>query len=696
MSINLSLSNAVSGLAAAQSGIAVTSDNIANVNTVGYARKQSVQETRTLGGVGAGVSVTEVLRIADEFLNREFRIAAAEAGRFDAMNTLQKQATALLGDPTGDQTLVASLDRIFNAAATLAANPETTSSRSAFLDALRRLGDDLDIAAEGVRDLRRQADLRIHDTVDEINSLIAEIDELNDKIVKHQGPEGTSALEDLRARKLDELGGLIDIRTFDGGNGRIAISTTAGVPLLDHAVRQIVHTPSDSADFGQVFPNLTLNMIDPGTGAVTQVGGALDARIGSGELRGLLDMRDGTLADLGEELGALTGHVADELNRVHNEFTAVPPPATLTGSNTGLLGTDPHGFTGIAHFHAFDANGNVTATATIDFGAIGGTVNDVIAAVNAGLGGQGTLSLTNGVMQFEAAGAAAGVAIQQDATSPSDNNGRGFSHRFGLNDLVRTVPGPHFDTGLSLGSAHGFTGQVTLELVGPQNQRTASATIDFGSIGSTMADVVNELNTQFSGFATFSLDAAGRLTATPASGFAEFDVEIASDTASRGGTAVSFSDFFGIGGRPTAEMTATFAVRSDLAENPALLSLASVNAAASPAVTGGDNSGALALQELGGADRRFDGAGRLPAMTGTLSEIGAELLGRAGQAAKEIEARAEDRQALRDEMSQRISEVSGVNLDEEMANLITYQTAFNASARVITATTEMFDALLAM
>jgi len=81
-------------------------------------------------------------------------------------------------------------------------------------------------------------------------------------------------------------------------------------------------------------------------------------------------------------------------------------------------------------------------------------------------------------------------------------------------------------------------------------------------------------------------------------------------------------------------------------------------------------------------------------MTATLSEIGAEFLGRAGQSAKDIAVRAEDRLALRDELSERVSEVSGVNLDEEMTNLITFQTAFNASARVISATQEMFDALL--
>ncbi len=69
-------------------------------------------------------------------------------------------------------------------------------------------------------------------------------------------------------------------------------------------------------------------------------------------------------------------------------------------------------------------------------------------------------------------------------------------------------------------------------------------------------------------------------------------------------------------------------------------------------------------------------------------------MGRAGQAASEIEFRSRDREALRDELALRVGEVSGVNIDEEMARLIQLQAAFNAATRVISATNEMIDELL--
>ncbi len=694
MSLSGILNSGTSGLIAAQVGLSTVSDNIANVNTEGYARKEALQDNRVIGGQGIGVQVTEVRRIADTFLSQEFRIAAAESGRFEAMDELQQQMTALLGDPTQDRTLVSRLDDIFNAAAALANNPDTTATRNATLDALQRLDEDIDLVADGIRDLQRQADQRVGDTVQTINDLIEQIDDLNREISKRPAESDSNALLDQRARKLDQLGELVDIRTFDLGQGMLAVSTNAGLPLVDHAARRIVHVPNDAAIAGQTFPQLTIERVDPATGQTTAVNGTIDSSIRSGTLRGLMDIRDTNLNDLAVELGAMTGHIADELNRVHNDFTAVPPPAELVGRNTGALATDPHGFTGIASFHAFDADNAVTATATIDFGAIGGTVQDAINAVNAGLGGQGTLSLSNGVMTFAAAGAATGVAVQQDATTPSDNGGRGFAHRFGLNDLVSTGTGPNFDTGLTAATNHGFTGEITLSLVGPANQRAITTTVDMAAIGGTVGDLVAQLNTNFSGLVNFALDSAGKLSATPASVASSFRLAVLADDTTRGTTGVSAADMFGLGSASVAGIASGFEIASAIANNPEGISLASVNASGNPAVGVGDNAGALSFQTLGSEEGRFDGAGLLPAMTATLSEIGAEFLGRAGQSAKDIAVRAEDRLALRDELSERVSEVSGVNLDEEMTNLITFQTAFNASARVISATQEMFDALL--
>lgn len=694
MSLTASLNTAISGLAVAQSGISVVSDNVANVNTKGYVRKEAIQSTVTLAGQGAGAEIEEIRRITNEFLNQEFRNATSEFGRFEAASVLHDQATALLGDPTGDNNLVGLLDKVLIEMGSLAANPETISVRTSALESIKRLAEDIESTSTGVRNIRRQADLRIGEELDRANRLLSDVHDLNLQISQRGASTVDAGLDDLRARKLDELSAIIGIRTAEQSDGRLLVSTTGGLPLIDSSLRQFVHTPSGNDQFGQSYAPLQLQRLDGTTGAVASTTANVDDRILSGELKGLLETRDGALLDLGVELGAFVGHLTEQINAVHNQFTAVPPPATLTGANTGALATDPHNFSGIAHFHAFDANNAIIATATVDFGVIGGTVNDVINAVNAGLGGAGTMSLTNGVMSFAAAGTSTGVAIEQDATTPADAAGRGFSHRFGLNDLVRTSVLPQFETGLQATSAHGFTGTAELVLTGPQNQRVASSSIDFGALGGTVGDLLTQLNTDFTGFATFTLSTDGELVATPNSSLRDFNVEVTTDLSARGGSGISMSNYFGLGSAAVSSIASDFSIRSDIDGNSALLSLASIDSTNTPAVFLGDNTGANALQALSFGTASFEGAGRIGSLTGTLTEIGGELLGRAGQAANDVEFRRGDRELLKEELALRVGEVSGVNIDEEMAQLIQLQAAFNAATRVISVTNEMIDALL--
>ena len=73
MSLAITLSNALSGLVDGQSALQVTSNNVANANTVGYTRKTVDLESRLLDGIGAGVQISGVNRAVDEFLVREVR-----------------------------------------------------------------------------------------------------------------------------------------------------------------------------------------------------------------------------------------------------------------------------------------------------------------------------------------------------------------------------------------------------------------------------------------------------------------------------------------------------------------------------------------------------------------------------------------------------------------------------------------------
>ncbi len=77
----------------------------------------------------------------------------------------------------------------------------------------------------------------------------------------------------------------------------------------------------------------------------------------------------------------------------------------------------------------------------------------------------------------------------------------------------------------------------------------------------------------------------------------------------------------------------------------------------------------------------------------TVSRYASEFGGSIGRESAAADTRRSSAQAVRTEAVNRRQSVEGVNLDEELVRLTTYQQAFNASARMIQAAKELFDVL---
>ena len=403
---------------------------------------------------------------------------------------------------------------------------------------------------------------------------------------------------------------------------------------------------------------------------------------------------------MSSELGQLGGAVIDKLNAAHNASTAFPPPNSLTGRNSGILATDLHGFSGASDFLITDSTGTVMEKVSIDFSAMpaGSTVQDVINSVNAGLA-SGSLSLTNGVMSFTA-NAGLGVAIVDDPSASSDRGGRGFSHFFGMNDLLDAKVPTIYETGFQGTDNHGFTagGTVSFKIVGSDNREVTTYTLTIAA--GDFDSILNDLNASpLSQYATFSLDANGSMVITPVSGFEDMKVNVQSDSAQRGGTGVSFSKLFGIGARYLADRASDVGVVSAITSAPNKLAVGQIEygvGVGQVAIGASNGDGAKALQAVELAMNSFPTTGKIGALSGTLAQYSAAILSNMGLLADEASSREVDTQALVQELSNRRNEVSGVNLDEELSNMVIYQNSYNASARVISAVRELYDALLAI
>ena len=712
MAVSSVMQNALSGLIANQTAMHVTSDNISNVNNPDFARRQVVQQNRVSAGVGAGVEIAEIRRVADKFLAAQGLVAHGDAGRYGAIADLHDRMQSLLGDPSSSNALSAQIEQAFDRFGTVALDPSSTVRRTEALSALSQAFSEFGRISDGIASLRTEADQRLAAGVTSANDTIIQIDSLNSAIQKAAAAGlAPNDLIDQRDKAVKALSQFVDLRTTQQPNGRLYVMTNDGMPLVNDTRYELRY---DAGATGGAYGGITAHLVHPITGNVDPNGATLDSHIRSGEIRGLMEMRDNVLPDMQASLGELAGTFADALNAIHTDNATVPAASVLHGGQTGLVAGDPHRFTGKTSIAVIDADGALVRRVDLDFTANtvsangaaptaipgGSQIGNLVSAINTALGGAGSASFSGGVLTLQAAGGN-GVAVAQDATVPSNRGGQSFAQFFGLNDLVRAGAGPQFKTGLTTGDAHGFTAgeTMTLRLAAPDG-RTVDRTITVS--GATMGDLLASLNdpaTGFGGKASFALDSNGALSITPAAGFQGARVQVVTDGTVRGNTGTSFSGLFGLGENARFGRASQMSLGPDVSGVSGTLATAklALDAATAPGtvvLTRGDTAGVLALQGIGDTPLSFAVAGQLGATTRTAGQYSADLLALSGSLAAQAGAMRDSREAVKTEADQQIAGVSGVNLDEELVNMMTYQKAYSASARLIQTADQMLNELL--
>jgi flagellar hook-associated protein 1 FlgK len=709
VSLNGILNSGLSAILTNSAALRVTSDNIANVNTPGYSRRVVNLETQAPGGQLGGVQIADIQRVINNYLDKEVLDAGASSARYDIQSTIMSQFNAALGQPGDGNSIGSQLDAIYASLGQAELTPGSLATRLGVLNQFQSLTQSISGLAASVTTLRSNADEQIGTVVSSANGLIKQIYALN-PLIQHALFTGDTAsgLLDQRDQLVRQLSDLIGVRTSEQVDGRLFVSTADGVQLVGDAYAQLDYTPSA----GPSFKPVTLQMFSGQTGQPVGTSQVFDPHATSGQMRGLLEVRDQTLVDIGAELGSLAQSVSLAFNAEHNANATVPPPSTLTGRETGLLDTDALNFTGATTIGIADASGVLLHKIAIDFDAgtlsvdgggsvgIGGTIGSFVAALNTALGGNGSADFTDGVLTLSATGGN-GLVSADDATNPSSRGGLGFSAFFGLNDLFQASGNAIQTTGLSAGDAHGFSpGQsITLLLKGPQGQRVGETTV--AVTGATIGDMVTALNTAFTGTATFALDANGQLQVTPAAAYANYDLEVTADTTSRGTTGESLSSLFGIGTSAAMARAQAFNLNPDITASPQQLAFAkpqldSTTALGLAVVTPGDNRGLLALQDLSTQVHSFAQAGALPARNATLSDYAAAFYQDVGGRGSAIDNSKASQDTRLQVAQQSQSQAEGVNLDEELEKMMMYQQAYNAGARLIQVTQQLYDDLLSV
>jgi flagellar hook-associated protein 1 FlgK len=713
VALNGILSSALTAMQTNTSALKVVSQNISNLNTANYARREVNLSALGAAGIPSGVTIEDVTRVTNQYLTQECLAASSSSSQYDTASSFYDQINALLGSPGDGNSLTSKISDVLGKLASAQLSTNVGSSQASIVSSLKSLTSSVSTISSSLDNMATQADSQLATTVTGASTLIKQIYDYNNliKAATLQGNTDTAYL-DQRDTALKNLSADMDIRVTPQSDGTVQVTTTDGIGLVGTGSYSVLsYKPGTGTGYGTISVQDTNGNTGQPIGTVQ----SLDSHLTAGSMRGLIDLRDTTIAGIQNELGSLAKGMANAFNEIHNESSAYPPPTELTGHNTGLLASDSLGFTGKSEFvltnssgvkqHTIDFNfDNAPPSFSVDGGAAStftATVGGFATALNgalSGLGGGGSASFANGVLSVD--GGSYGVVVgDADSTHPSSRGGAGLSQFFGLNDLLTTSVPSFSNTGMSATDALGLAanGEIKFTVKNPNGSVATSAAVTI-TTGMTVGQAITAINTSLGGYASVSLDANGAMTTTVNTNYPGYSLQVTDDSTARGTTGISVSDLFGLGANAISRLSSGFTVNADIASSPSRLAFAKPNLSptATQIVGSGDSTGLQALQALASKEVSFDKVANLGAQTTSLQNYAAALYQDiATQSANNTTAKTTQDDRLT-EAQARLSNNSGVNLDEELANMIIYQRAYSAGARLLTTVNQLYDSLLSI
>jgi flagellar hook-associated protein 1 FlgK len=704
MSITDVLNIAQSGLNVAQAQVTASSDNIANVNTVGYARKVVGQSETVVEGRGLGVHIDSIKSAYDSFLQKASLAAQSQSGQMSVVSSFISQAQQMFGDPSSPTSFFAGLDSMYTTMSAAADTPSSSLSRTDVLAAVNDFLNSANNLSTNLSGLRDQANQRAAADVNQINNMLDQIAKTNMDIARIGVSGGDiSGSQNSLSQLLDQLSSMMNVTISGNDTGGFTVRTQDGVYL--------------AGDRGA--STLSYSMVGGGNllTATPPKGQPMQITPGGGELAGLMHLTGVDLPQIMSQTSEFVSQAVSQINAAHNDSSPVPARNTITGTAIGMaLPTAIAGFSGKTTIAVTDSSGVMQQRIDVDFGAgtmnvtdntgatssIGFTAANFLAKLNTALGTEGTASFAGGALTIAANAATDGVAITDDPNTPSSNAGLNFGQFFGLNNLIQTTQYANVSGSLSASSPNTFAvgSKLSLELVDSQGAAIRQINLTVAPTDLTVGDLINDLNSTIGSYGSFGIDAQGHLAFSPTSSYAGTTVSVISDNTVNSAGGPNLTQQFGIGWTTQAARTSSFSVRADIAANPSLLSLAQLDLSqtagpgALSALAVGDGRGAMAMAMSGSANVGFSAAGALKGMTTSVSSYGATIAGQFGSMATNASNRAKSATALLTQATAQRSAAEGVNLDTELVNLTTYQQSYNACARLIQASKEMYDTLL--
>ncbi|NML32054.1 flagellar hook-associated protein FlgK [Paraburkholderia antibiotica] len=651
----------LSGLNAAQWGLTTTGENISNSSTPGYSMETPVysEASGTYTGSGylpMGVSTDTVQRQYSQYLSTELNNAQSTSSSLSAYNTMITQLNNLVGIPTSG--IASAITGYFTGLQNVANDASSTSTRQTAISDAQTLANQINAAGEQYDSLRASVNTQLSNAVTQINTYTAQIASLNTQITQAsaQGQQPNQLL-DARDEAVSNLSQLIGVSVVQD-NGSYSLFMSNGQPLVLSGNSFNLGTATSSSDPSE----LSVQYLGQAGAKPTPTPQTLsDTNVSGGTLGGLLQFRSQTLDPAEAQLGAIATSFAAQVNQ-QNELGL-----TLNGTAGGALFT-----VGSPTVYSNSKNTG-TATLGVSFAdATQPTTGDYTLSYD---GSTYTLTdnQTGGIV-----GAASNLnnpigGLQFSVASGTMNAGDSFS--------VQPTRGALDGFALTTTSASAIAAAAPV-LASASSSNTGSATITQGTVTSgysapTSASTITY--TSGTGLTGFPVGSVVTVAGSPSTSY----------TISSSTTAVPYSSSSG------ATLTITNPSNSTSA---GVMNNVTVTLSGAPAngdtFTIGPNTGAANDGRNAQLLSNLTTAQVLSGGTSTLTSAYATYVNNIGNQATQIQTSATAQSTLVTQITSAQQSVSGVNINEEAANLLQYQQLYQANSKVIQTAQTLFQTLL--
>ncbi len=689
---------ATSGVRASNKLLETTSHNIANVNTEGFVRERTRFDSQLTGGVDRGT--TE--RVINVFAQNQLRRDTTQVGEFETYH----QRSSVLDNVFASEanSLSSSMSRYFSSLQTASDQPTNMASRQLVLGEANAMVGQVTTLSNFLDDKERELNLEMDSLIDRSNSLIETIADLNAQIRVVQGNnpfDEPGTLKNERDSAILELAELMSIETRNNGtgDGSVMVNLTSGESLvLEDGSFNLFQL---SGDPDPNFRNLKLTS----TGKPTVLR-LPEINLG-GSVGGLFRYRDEILATSQRELGQIAMTMAvsmNEQNRLGMDFDqqlgsnifSTPEFQGMNFQDNSDLSLTMQGrvaANGASLLTSADYLINIDATtaasagppatpATVDFTVTlvnpdGSTVNDVdgnpVTQSYTGVeAASGVFTGVIGGLEVEFADGSSYAANDQFLLQPTKSTASSIEVVMTRpEDLALASPFRVESNINNLGDAQMTTSAVTNTIVETSLSDADASAFDGagGFVAGTPASLVFNSESEFELF-----DESGNslVVVSGVSNYSNLMEQAANDA---GWPFTAQTDFpgydFSLQGVPVAGDSFEIAYNTNgINDNRNGLQLAALQ-----------NSDIILSNNNGGSSK----VSFHEAYAGLVSTIGEK------SASAEISLKAAE--AMQTQSEGWFQSVSGVNLDEEAANLVKFQQTYQASARILSTAQSLFDTI---